>query len=129
MMAAGQSTGEENQNQEGRGDVPLVCRREGGWREERSGERRLCLGEGTVEDGSRPGESGRQRMMSSGFGERTKTMGAALFVRDRFIFRFMVVFFFFKIASLLLCVLKTSIYRQKYCLGLKIGPLTFFVFF
>jgi len=25
------------------------------------------LGEGTVEDGSRPGESGRQRMMSGGF--------------------------------------------------------------
>jgi hypothetical protein len=77
--------------------MSLLSAEEGGWREERSGEGRLCLGEGTVEDGSRPGESGRQRMMSGGFEERTKTMGAALFVRDRFRFRFMVVFFFSKL--------------------------------
>jgi len=36
------------------------------------------LGEGTIEDGSRPGESGRQRMMSGGFPVQKIGLGKTL---------------------------------------------------
>jgi len=67
------------------------------------------LGEGTIEDGSRPGESGRQRMISGGFPVQKIGFGKTL--------GFLVVWSFFVVpfhcAKLLplLCVVETSIYR------------------
>jgi len=63
----------------------------------------------------------RGKKMKAG-GER----GGRLCRDGTFRFRLYCVFSFLKNCFPSLCVLKTIIYRQKYCLGLKIGPSTFF---